>query len=223
MEKFRVSLRSCEFPNTVYPINSYNNKLVVTPNSGSIVYLITLTEGSYTGSTLATHIATQIQAAAGGQTFTGTYDSDTKKITITSNANFAFVLCDNNIYEELGLGSSAFDTLQLTHTSAYPINISGTSYVDLVSNLSSLSYSPGSSNHILARIPVDVSFGSIVFYQNSIPEELEITNHHIDVLTFSLITDKGVFFELPDNAHMSIVLSITPVDTEEASERRMYL
>lgn len=211
INKFKITLRSVEFPHSVYPINAYNQNFHVTEDGVNTLTAspLQLPSSLYTGSSIASTMQTLLNDASTDM-YTVTYDTSTKKLTITNTTGtFAFVETNNNCYEELGFGENAFDTLVSSVVSAYPINISGTQYIDLLSNLASLSYSNASTGHVLARIPIDVAFGSVVFYQNALQEDLEITNSHIDEIFVSLVDDKGNYYELPDNAHMSLVFSLT--------------
>lgn len=212
MNKFKITLRSVEFPNSVYPINTYNQNFHITEDGVTTVTVnpLQLTPKLYTGTTIATELQTLLNGAS-AQAFVVVYNSETKKLTIACSGPFAFVQTDNNCYEELGFGPSAFSTLSISISSAYPINISGPQYVDLLSNLASLSYSNASTGHVLARIPLTVGFGSIVFYQNSLNEDVEFTNSHMDEIFINMIDDKGNFYEMPDNAHISLVFSITDI------------
>lgn len=218
ISKYIVTIRSVEFPNTAYPINQYNNQLSITAD-GDDYLTVSISAGYYTGTTLATALQTALTTAMqslvdaddqkdNAATFTVAYDTDTKLMSFSNFYAFAFVLCDNNMYEELGIGVAAFDAGTTTYTSLYPINISGTQYVDLQSNLAPMSYSNSSTSHILARVPVDVSFGNVVYYKNTLTDDLIVTNSHLNTIKIRLIDDKGNPYLLPDNAFLSVCLAI---------------
>lgn len=214
MDNFMITLRNIEFPNTVYPINEYNNVISITEDQITEGTL-TITPGVYTGSTYASTIETALNALRDNDvnindTYTVSYDTVLKVLTISSTGTFSFVVTTNSAYESMGLDESTFTALQNSWTSVFPINISGTQYVDVVSNLASLSYSAASTSHVLARVPIDVAFGGIVFYQSQFHEKLDLTSHHIDIINLTLLDDHGNLFKLPRNSHVSLVLSIIP-------------
>lgn len=64
---------------------STNDKIDFTEDGGGAV-AATLTAGSYTSTTLAAHIKTQMEAVNGASTYTVTYSTTTKKFTITKNS-----------------------------------------------------------------------------------------------------------------------------------------
>ena len=84
--KWYVESFSCF--NSFYNVNSNNNTIVWNENETD--KMSTLTIGSYTGSQLASELATKL-TADGVEIYTGTYDSKTGKITI-SNPSLTFYL-----------------------------------------------------------------------------------------------------------------------------------
>jgi len=65
-------------------INDSNNKIQFQKAAGTTL-TASLTNGSYTPSDLATHVATQITTAASGPTIAGSYSSITRKFSFTSD------------------------------------------------------------------------------------------------------------------------------------------
>lgn len=66
-------------------IDSESNRIEFKKTSGGSILTATLTEGAYTPSALATHVAAAMATAAAGPAITGSYDSVTKKFTFTSD------------------------------------------------------------------------------------------------------------------------------------------
>ena len=78
-------LVSLSIANTAYNVNNYNNQLTVNEGGGDVT--VTLTNGMYNAETLATHIATVLTSAAGlSGTYSGSYSSDTFKISLSIDA-----------------------------------------------------------------------------------------------------------------------------------------
>lgn len=218
LDSFKISVRSIEFPNTVYPTNEYNNVVEVTED-GVNAWTISLTENVYTGSTFATALASSLNDVDVSNPLTGTYtvtyDSTSKKFTITSTVAFTFVLVSNSAYDSMGLSTSDFSSYATTWTSSYPAILSGTQYVDVITNISNLSYNSKNSGHIICRVPVNVSFGNTVFYKNDFNDNLVTSTLHLDEVSLKLKDDNNNPFKLPDNAYLSLVLNI---ETDEGME-----
>jgi hypothetical protein len=215
MRDFDVCLRSIEFPNTVNPTNEYNNVVVFTPDSIEALS-VALEPGSYTGDVYAATIAAGMQQVLqqydtptyAAAVVTGSYDSLSKKITLVCSVPIKFVLASNSAYEQMGFDESSFNTTATDWTSTYPVNLSGTAYVDVVTNLTVPSYNMRNSGHLLCRIQVDESFGNVIFYKNESTDMVQCTSRHIDRVEIKLFDDHGNPFKLPDNAHMSLVLTL---------------
>lgn len=85
--KNKLKLQSIVMYNTLYVINSNNNKIDFNENSTNKT--TTLTNGFYNASTLASHIGTAMTSTSSGYaTFTATYSTVTGKMTISSTQNF---------------------------------------------------------------------------------------------------------------------------------------
>jgi hypothetical protein len=208
---FRLSLQTVEFPNTVYPINKYNNQLVV-EETGQPAVVLTLTPNNYTGDSIAVELAAQLNTLTG--TYTVNYDKTSKKLDVllqAGPAQFAFEPVTFDAYEALGITTllnSAIDLNVLTVFDA-PVNLSGSAYVDLVTNFSTHNFSTSTTANVLARIPLVVPFGNIVFYESATDDRLFITARQIDEIGVQLRDDRGNLFELPLNAHLSLVLKLS--------------
>lgn len=203
-----LSVLNVELHNTVYPINANNNLLKITEVGGG-VDTITITENYYTGTTLATEIQTQLNAAAGlAYTYTVTYDSTTKKITIDTG-NGAQTITYNSIANDIlvPLGMDLTDsTSTQTKVSSYPIIISGTRYVDVVSNLQFRNIQSGRSSNVLVRVPMTVPFGNTLFYEPNHHHDMYVKTAALHDFQIELYDDNGNFWELPPNAYFSITL-----------------
>lgn len=207
MENYGISLESVHLPNAVYPINSNNNKLYLSENSGATL-TITIPPNNYDGDEIASELQTQLNAV-GTLTYSVSYDVQSKKLTASVNLpdTFGFVEGSNDIYRELGFGT--LNGQVSSYVADYPLNLSGTQYVDLQADISSHNYSSNGKSNILERIPIDSSFGSIVYYQNSTSDYVALSEDSINTLEIRLLDDRGLLWELPRNAQVSMVLKLT--------------
>ncbi|MHA2276322.1 MAG: hypothetical protein ACXAC2_11165 [Candidatus Kariarchaeaceae archaeon] len=211
---YAVTLQTVEFPNTVYPINDLYNTIYISEDDGATSHAVVLPSRNYSGSSIAATLETLINVNVGlipelSGVYTVTYDINTKKLTFTCDVNFQFNMGTNHVYDEIGIDT--FDVDATTIISDYPVNISGTQYVDLISNLSTNNHKVGNSQHPLARIPVQQEFGTIVFYQPRYSDPQFVSAPMLDEIFIELRDMKGNFFMLPNNSHVSLTISVQQV------------
>ena len=196
------------FPNLVYPINKYNNNISFEEASAvGTILSATIPENNYTGFTLAVALKT-IMDAAGTDTYTVTYDSQAEKLNFVSTGTFRFTQePSNGAYEELGITTSSSYSGNITGD--YPINISGSQYVDVISNLSSNSYSSThESTNVIMRVPLVTGFGSVIHFGYDNKHKVLLTNPSFNTILFELRDDKGNAWELPTNASVSYHITV---------------
>ena len=115
-ESMRMVLKHFTMPKGFHNINQDNNTFFYRNTDNNTNVEVKLVPGDYTGAELATELQARVRATAGlGGTFTATYDSKTRKMTMTIPTNYPsgfFVgFCDinentrefyNDSYEVLG-------------------------------------------------------------------------------------------------------------------------
>lgn len=211
LENYAMSIQQITLPNSVYPINSNNNKLYWNEDGGATV-TSTLTANSYTGTQLATELTTQMNAdSPGGRTYAVTYDSQSKKLTFTESVGlpntFAFLTGSKDCVVETGVDGDGSN-----HSTSYiadnPIYLAGTQYIDIQADISSNNYSSNGKSNIIERIPISANFGSVIIYQNSSDDFIKLNDDSLNTLEIRVLDDKGNLFDLPSNAKMSIVLKL---------------
>jgi hypothetical protein len=230
LKGYYMALQNIEFPNTVYPINSKNNVLLWDDYDDSLAATvsnlqITVPENNYTGPQLATKLQ-ELMRAVSTIDYIVSYDDQAKKMVFQGDVNdtLLWVSVSNSMYEELGFSETgaSFSTAQditpgadLTaannFSSDHPINISGTAYVDVVTNLSTLNHSLGTTANVLVRVPMNVAFGNVVFYEPATDDALFIPAQRLDEFFVQLRDDKGNSWELPPLSHVSMTMKITPI------------
>lgn len=221
MMGFQLSLQNVEVPNVVYPINAYYNTVYWHEVSGADSLSAALTANNYTGTQLATALATAMttESAANGstRTYSGSYDSQSKKLTLTVAGDTFYWEAgsdtDPYCYDEMGLQRSLMPkAAAASQVSDFPINVSGTQFVDVVTNFSNHNFSTGTTGNILARVPMDLGFGNVVTKTLVDKEKLFISVSHIDEIRISLRDDRGNPWILPANAHISLTLRVDPIE-----------
>lgn len=91
----RISLLTVEFCSSAYTINTDNDYILVQDNTGSNITYVQIPEGSYTPTDMQIALSTAIDTAIPGTT-TVTFDSSTRKFTITnSGSGLDFLIADS--------------------------------------------------------------------------------------------------------------------------------
>jgi len=173
-----ISVVSCTVPNIIYNINQYNNTLSVSKDPIDLlkgVSTITVPIGQYTITELLSAITTQILQAdqVPPLNITITQDSLTQKIKFTDTIRFIFyntTQYPSTIWSVLGFDShvqqiSIFEAGPNLWTVRAPYipNLSGSQYVNILSNLSENNSIDGQGVKSLLEIVsfYDTPFGSM--------------------------------------------------------------
>jgi hypothetical protein len=167
-----------EIPFVFDVINTNNNTFTFTDNGTP--YTITITPGTYTGTTLAAELQTQLSAVSGG--FTVTFNSSTIKFDFNRTGTGVWSLYFPNrqsAYSFLGFVPLVdySNTGNSTITSATIAQVSGPYYLYINSrkigsliNFNLADQSPqGGSGPQVCRIPINVQHGSVIFYTDPDP------------------------------------------------------
>jgi hypothetical protein len=119
-----LELLTTELPITQYVVNDYNNKLKIDSTT------ITITNGNYTSSELASEIETKIDTTTGDSNYSVSANDITMKFTIShSSTNFTLDLSvDNNIAKVIGFNATS-QTGALTYTSQNTYDLFGEKYI----------------------------------------------------------------------------------------------
>ena len=190
-----IKILQVEIPFSWYVFNVGNNTWTMTETDGTTQGSVTVTMpvGNYTSASAATALGTALSAVTGyGATYTVSFNSSTQKFTITATggtlASWNFVFgnaADNGTSNpRLFLGFPPGITYSLTRTMTAPnaALISGPNYIYVNSqklgNLVDL-YLPQGASTIgggncgtqIAKIPVNVQSGGIIFWQDPAPEK----------------------------------------------------
>jgi hypothetical protein len=115
VEGKKLRLVTGKIPSTVFVINSYNASFEMT-EAGPITTMVTLVQGHYNPTTLATEIGTRMTAASAvAVVYTAAYSNTTKKIVITAAGANPFTLnwatgasyfIRNKLWRQLGFTSA---------------------------------------------------------------------------------------------------------------------
>jgi hypothetical protein len=212
---FNVQLNKCAIVHSQYPTNSNNNTLVFYENNNDVASAtITIPEGTYTGatyaSTLATLLTTESLATLNGYTYTVTYDSVTFKITISAGANVFRI--DSASTCELQLGLSTYEVSHVTtQTMASTVQLAGTKYVDVTISFNTDNIGGIYNYNVLERIHIIAGFGGYIFFENNSHQVVHrVRSNELNNIKIELRDDLGNVFEEQVNAYNSYTLLLTP-------------
>jgi hypothetical protein len=159
-----VSVQTAQIPGTFYNVDSINNLLVYSVNSGANINLI-IPSANYNVNTLMSYL----QSVMTG--FTITYNSSTNKYTFTHATNVFTFKSSSTCFELLGfLDNTTYNSSGLSLTSTISVNFFTIRNVLIeCSNLITVNKTSNildSNPSILVSIPITVSQGSILSYSN---------------------------------------------------------
>ena len=195
----RVSLMNVALPVSDMNVRTgVNDKLYILV--GAAPYTVTLSQGSFNATELATEIETKLNATGSG-TYTMTYATTTFRFTITNASNnFAFVDGVNHAYKQTGIvPASQVQALTQLSTNAIQLNTSHSILLNL-NNLTKPVYVP--RLHIVGSflVNVDENYGYIYFGNRSSlkGQDLYYTNNvDISYLDVSLVNaETGTAYEV---------------------------
>lgn len=171
-----IKILQAEIPFVWDVINLVNQTFIYT--AAGTPFTITIPTGTYTGATLAAQLQTLISAITAG--FTVTYSSTTLRFTFTQSAAIAWSLgfaSRNTAYSPLGfLPATTYSATGIGSTivSANVAQVSGPNYLYVNSrkigsliNFNLTDGAPkGPAGPQIAKIPVNVPYGSVIFYND---------------------------------------------------------
>lgn len=212
---FRVTLLEVSAPNIEPTFQTgYNTSLVFRENGGAVDFTATITQGTYTGTDLATEIAARMNSVVGiANTYTCSYNQSTLKLTISANIPNTFSIRSNSTcLAELGFTSTSTG-FAVVQTSAYIVNLVGSRYMDITINHPTNSLSTGAiqRSNLLARMKWGVPKGSIQYYQVQVPMSHNVNRNTLSTMEIRFFNDKGRQMTLDPNHRITLTLAIEPV------------
>lgn len=211
-----ISVINAQIPMSFYVINSTNNKLVFNPMGGGSVTDLYVPIGNYNAYTLSASLMSAF--LANGITIVISVSPQTGLMSF-SDSNPSVL-----IYPYL-LGDMIFSTISPVigllpdvlnfgnFTCAYPVNLLGTKKINIKSSnlsINSMSSKLLAYNNVIATIPVDNSFFSIISYvnQNALNKNI-IKTPTIDTIDIQLTDDNDELLDFNNlDWTMTLCLSI---------------
>lgn len=183
---------------------------------------------------ILSNIQAQQDAQAGAGKLTWSYDLDTKKVKLTTAATNYYITIPKPIdpvypfqqnnsqlrnVESLGLDNfcipqkSTKGAIGTISEGSSQVDYSTSSFLDIAANLPNQSFSTANlSRMIIARVPVDQPYGFMVSYQPLHPLEFLLSTQQMNNLRITCFNQWNQYYVLPENANLSIVLQLDPVE-----------
>ena len=189
-----ISLSSAEIPNSFYIANFNNNTLKGTHNT--IPFTITIPQGNYTVGSLRSKLEDLLNTQIDNH-FDVSYNSDTFKYTFTTTTTTHTTVLDfsastcNQLCGFPVHGSATLSPLTPSYTSEFVIDLTYTPFFYFMSNftdIQSLDSLTKRNTNVLAKIPIDVNSGGIIYYDRTqVSHEILFSSKYIQELSVELL------------------------------------
>ena len=202
----KIALQNVVIPHLRYPVNSSTNKLVFQENGFPTLITAVLNDGNYTGSSLASEIKRAMEEV-GTNTYAVSYNSTTQKLSISvANPDQLKLHSSSTCQRVTGLD---FDEVNFKYdiVGKYVVRLDGTQFLDVLLNIPTNNLN-SSRRQIYSRIPMNISFGSVLTWTNPIQDWSPFMSKEIKSLEIRLLDDRGKPFILPDNAEVQYTLKL---------------
>jgi hypothetical protein len=211
-----VQLNTFRFVNSIYNVNSTNNKFYVSTLKSGIItdVVITIPNGNYSIISILQYLNTVLAV----EKLDFTYLDTVFKINITSSGGHTFHLNNgaNNCFRLLGFVDYNTATYVNTLTSDSIINLSGTQvlYISLENvNLSSNTSKQNANINIIESITVDALIGSSQSFSNTNNSKFKVNENFINSINVRIFDEYGY---LVDFNNVDWFLSIGVIFSYEA-------
>lgn len=192
------------FMNSRTSVHSWNQYLYVDYNGGG-VQTVTVPVGNYSASTLASALQTQLQLV--DASFTVTYSATTLKYTIAATNPFLFSAGNQSLYYDIGFTQTFTNTN--SQVSSGVVDLSGTKYVQIRSNLNSKHIS-SNGLQMLTAVPISEPIGTFCIHkaEHLVWQPLDLQLLQSGRVEISLYDDRGLPFHLADNTPVNIIFKL---------------
>jgi hypothetical protein len=168
--EFRVV--SCEIDNVFPTFSQYDNQLKITDNNGTYTLSIPTNVFYRTPDQLASDLQLLFNTAT-SKVYAVAFDTTLMRFRITppdeEGYTFSFEVVSNSAYERLGywdVGADVFTNSTAALGSNFP-ELIRTHALYIAADLGSSTYSPFGRTDIIAKIPVNVPYGNVIFFQGA--------------------------------------------------------
>lgn len=205
-----VCLTEMSFFNLLTTVNRYNDLIEISENNGAQLFGVRMDKRNYTANEMATYLTNLLSAESPNNiSYTVSYNDQLKIFTFDSDSdNFKFT--QNTTARRLlglsqrGIQNQVFTTAQ---NSDIPIDLSGTQFVYVCTDLGTRNVSSNELYDVLAVVPVSASYGSYNVYFNQTSFFSQISNTDISQIRITLRDDEGRILTLPSETNVRYTLA----------------
>lgn len=203
-----IGLTQFVCPNTMYNINTTNNKFVIQSNSSTATLIFDT--GNYDADSIVIAMNQKLNDVKDdlGGVITVSFDDSNGVFTWTSIIDFS-ILATSTMVKEIGLRDQLPTPFQKSYTTTEVVDLAGTTsiYVNLkniaINNLDSRGQVTGT----VAKCSADVNFGSYIFYNPTENLYFMCSDQTINSIEVQLSDDDGDELQL-NGAYFTMVLTI---------------
>jgi hypothetical protein len=215
----RIRILSASIANLMMPfgVNDYNFRYIQTVSGTPTTYdtAISQTRRWTDVNAFVTYMNTILSAGV-----TMTYDSNTNKLTLVASAGNTVAVPAWNYNTTGSVAQSAgyrlgFTNLTTTPAAAsvtadgFPNVILRTNVIYVVSNISTDSNNDANIGNIIARIPVNASWGSLIQYENVTSQfGAPIFTERVKDIQITLLDEDYQLLVNPNNAYFNIAIGV---------------
>ena len=170
---------------------------------------VTLAFGNYTSADFITEITSKLQAAT-SDTFTCQVIRSTNQLKIAATSSTDYTITSNQKnYRYLGMNKSSTKAFSgNTFTSDFPIDLSGTKYIEIVTNIPIASTNSRDNNrNILTRVYVNCNPFEFIHYTSSSFQFMKLLTKTLDSISIRLNDDFGDKIDL-NNGEIHMMLEV---------------
>jgi hypothetical protein len=199
-----ISIENVIIPCSFYSINENNYQFLLGTTQN-----VSLSYGNYTNATFVTELQTRMNAVGLGVTFVATISSSTNKLSITASSGNFTITSNTKNYKYLGLNrSDSKASTSSVWVSECVLDLSGTSYIDILTDLPLASSNVANSrNGLLNRIWVNSASFNKIFYSSESFDFIKLLTSRLNSLRITLLDDNGDILNL-NGCDYSIVLEV---------------
>lgn len=215
--QYLISLDSAIIPNLIYPIRTGYNAILFRENGSGPTLTSTLTSGVYDATTFCSQLKTQLEAV-GAETYTVSISSTTKKITIASTGTMELRTTEMSagMCAILGFGAAELTGYAASITGSLPVRLDNPAndyLIIMMDNISNGSLSSQVvSRSVLEQVPLNQSYGEIVYYENNGDENHSLVDvSTLDSVRIRILDVSGNPVSLPSNCYVWLKLKMVPL------------
>lgn len=193
----RMKLKSCIIPNLEYGVRPDNNTLIIRENGDDLTDItITIEPSNYDSTSLVDFLNAEINLLA-SNSYQVLYEELNKKLTIALLSGTSFKIVDSPALNILGWTQTNFVP---SYIGVNPVRLDlPDQFLIQFQGLNSLNHHSSGAHDIIASVPVTVSYGNILFYQDHSDEYIPFKKTQLQNISLRILDQNSRQVILPSN------------------------